>query len=71
MEKLRYFVPKAYYTFTNKNMLLLLKSRILQCVILSGVLVSLNLPYFDANFTLKPGCNGLVMALSVLSLISL
>jgi hypothetical protein len=42
MEKLHYFVSKAYYTFTNKNRLMLLKSRILQCVLLSGALVSLS-----------------------------
>lgn len=52
MEKLHYFVSNAYCTFTNKRRLVLLKSRILQTVILSGALIALSLSYFDANFTL-------------------
>jgi hypothetical protein len=52
MEKLHYFVTNAYYTVTNKHWLVLLKSRIMQYVILSVASISLSLSYIDANFTL-------------------
>jgi len=52
MEKLHYFVTNAYYTFTNKHWLVLLKSRIMQYLILSVALILLSLSYIYANFTL-------------------